>query len=375
MSRFDRYMLSQLMTLFGFFSLVLVAVYWVNRAVLLFNHLVGDGQSVQLFLEFTALSLPNVIRIMLPVSAFAASVYVTNRLSTESELVVMQAVGFSAFRLARPVLIFGIIVAVLVSLLGHVLVPASRTALAQRTVELSQNITAKFLSEGKFLHPAPGLTLFISRINQQGEMHDIYLSDARSARSRTTYSARRALLVQSESGPKLVMFDGMAQTLDLSNDHLAVTRFQESTYDLASLIAPAGIRKRDVDELSTPVLLRADPADIAQTDDDKAQFLYTAHRRFADALNAIVTALIGFAALLQGRFSRFGNWRKILMGVFLLIVMQILIDWSAGVAVRNAHLWPVTYLPALIGGLASVFLLWRAQQPARRPILRARLSS
>ncbi|MDE3027762.1 MAG: LptF/LptG family permease, partial [Paracoccaceae bacterium] len=88
MSRFDRYMLSQLMMLFGFFSLVLVAVYWVNRAVLLFNALIGDGQSMGIFLEFTALTLPNVIKIMLPVSAFAASVYVTNRLSTESELVV-----------------------------------------------------------------------------------------------------------------------------------------------------------------------------------------------------------------------------------------------------------------------------------------------
>ena len=89
-------MLSQLMALFGFFSLVLVLVYWVNRAVLLFDRLIGDGQSALVFLEFTALTLPNVIRLVLPVSAFAAAVYVTNRLSTESELVVVQATGFSA---------------------------------------------------------------------------------------------------------------------------------------------------------------------------------------------------------------------------------------------------------------------------------------
>ncbi|MCP4819364.1 MAG: LPS export ABC transporter permease LptF, partial [Shimia sp.] len=37
MSRFDRYILSQLLTLFGFFALVLVSVYWVNRAVVLFD--------------------------------------------------------------------------------------------------------------------------------------------------------------------------------------------------------------------------------------------------------------------------------------------------------------------------------------------------
>ena len=43
MSRFDRYLLSQLLALFGFFALVLVAVFWVNRAVGLFDQLIGDG--------------------------------------------------------------------------------------------------------------------------------------------------------------------------------------------------------------------------------------------------------------------------------------------------------------------------------------------
>ncbi|MCB2138640.1 MAG: LptF/LptG family permease, partial [Rhodobacteraceae bacterium] len=100
MSRFDRYMLSQLMMLFGFFALVLVAVYWVNRAVQLFDRLIADGQSAWTFLEFTALTLPYVIRIVLPIAAFIAAVYATNRMAGESELVVMRATGFSPFRMA-----------------------------------------------------------------------------------------------------------------------------------------------------------------------------------------------------------------------------------------------------------------------------------
>ena len=73
MSKFDRYMLSQLMMLFGFFALVLVSVYWINRAVSLFDQLISDGQSAWVFLEFTALTLPNVIRLVLPVAAFVAT--------------------------------------------------------------------------------------------------------------------------------------------------------------------------------------------------------------------------------------------------------------------------------------------------------------
>ena len=107
--------MSQLLALFGFFALVLVAVYWVNRAVRLFDRLIADGQSAWVFLEFTALTLPYVIRLVLPVAAFVATVYVTNRLSRDSELVVMQATGFSPWRLARPVAYFGLVVAALMT--------------------------------------------------------------------------------------------------------------------------------------------------------------------------------------------------------------------------------------------------------------------
>ena len=109
MSRYDRYVLSQYLLFFGFFALVLVAVFWINRAVVLFDRLIGGGQSAMVFLEFTALTLPNLIRMVLPMAAFAASVYVTNRLSSESELTVMQATGSSPWRLARPALVFGLI--------------------------------------------------------------------------------------------------------------------------------------------------------------------------------------------------------------------------------------------------------------------------
>ena len=69
MPRIDRYILSQMLTLFGFFALVLVSVYWINRAVSLFEQLMSDGQTALVVLEFTALTLPVVISVVLPVAA------------------------------------------------------------------------------------------------------------------------------------------------------------------------------------------------------------------------------------------------------------------------------------------------------------------
>ena len=190
MSRFDRYLLSQLVALFGFFALVLVSVYWVNRAVGLFDRLLGDGHSALVFLELSLLMLPNVIRLVLPIAAFAAAVFVTNRLTQESELVVMQATGFSAFRLARPVLYFGAIVTALHLVLMNLLVPWSGAMLAEREAALSENVTARYLNEGQFMHPAAGVTIYIREITPEGELRDLFLADDRSEVERTTYTAR-----------------------------------------------------------------------------------------------------------------------------------------------------------------------------------------
>ena len=202
-ARFDRYMLSQLMMLFGFFSLVLVSIYWINQAVRLFDWLIGDGQTVWVFLEFSALTLPGVIRIVLPVAGFAAAVYVTNRMSADSELTVVQSTGFSAFRVARPVMMFASVVLMMMLVLTGLLVPLASRAYSERSLEVSQNTAARLLTEGRFLSPAEGLTFYIRDITPSGELLDIFLSDTHNAAESITYTADRAFLVKGDQGPQL----------------------------------------------------------------------------------------------------------------------------------------------------------------------------
>lgn len=365
MSRFDRYLLSQLLALFGFFSLVLVGVYWINRAVGLFEQLIGDGQSALVFLEFSVLTLPNVIRLVLPVSAFVAAVYVTNRLTSDSELVVMQATGFSAFRLARPVAYFGLIVALMMLLLMHVLVPASRGSLAARTAEVSQNVSARFLKDGQFLHPSAGITVYIREVAATGELLDLFLADDRDAAARVSYTAKKALFVRAAEGPKLLMVDGMVQALDAGTQRLSVTRFADFTYDMAGLIAVPGPHDRTVDELSTLDLLAATEAVQRETGESHAALLFEAHSRIAQPFTATAAALIGFGSLLLGAFSRFGLWRQILVAIALLLMVQGLQTLTSGLGIAREGGWMLAYVPPVVGIAIAAFELWLSQRPRR----------
>ena len=360
MSRFDRYMLSQLLVLFGFFALVLVAVYWVNRALLLLDRLVADGQSAMVFVELSLLTLPTVVQMVLPVAAFAAAVYVTNRLMNDSELVVMQATGFSPWRLARPVAVYGGLVALLLALLVHALVPASRSHMAQRSVEISENIAGRFLAEGRFLYPVGGITLYVREITPEGVLRDIFMSDARARGRRVDYTAREAYLVLSGGGgsaARLVMLDGLAQDVDLDSGRLSTTTFDSLTYDLSSLIDAGGLAQMRALDVPTAMLWRADPDDIAAVRSTAAEFRLEFHSRIAQPLLAAVAAVAGFAVLLAGGFSRFGMLRQVIGAATILIVAQLLYNFAAGVALSDIRLAWMIYLPAVLVALVAMLLL------------------
>lgn len=366
MARFDRYMLAQLLVLFGLTAVVLVLIYWINQAVRLFDFLIGSGQTGTVFLEFTVLSLPNVIRLVLPVAAFVAAVFVTNRLSSESELVVVQSTGYSPFRLARPVFVFGLIVALFVAALVHIAVPLSSARLVDRQAEVRQNVTARLLVEGQFMHPAPGATLYIREITAAGELRDIYLRDARNPDRRVTYTATRALLLRSENGPRLAMFDGIAQSYGAEARRLSVTRFDTLNLGLGQLIGDTDTDdsdRRTYRELSTPELLSGDPDIAREVGQAPAKLIVEGHGRITQSLMALAGPLVGFAALMLGGFSRFGVWKQIFLAVFIIIVLQTFSNALADATQSDPTLWPMIYLPSLSGLLVAAVMLWVAAHP------------
>lgn len=363
MARIDRYMLSQLLVLFGFFSLILVLIYWINRAVRLFDRLIADGQSAWVFLELTSLSLPSIIRLVMPLSAFVAAVYMTNRMSSESELTVVQATGYSPLRLARPVIYFGAIVALLMSILTHLLVPLSTERLTLRSAEISENMTARLLTPGQFLTPSDGVTFYIREITPQGEMLDIFISETADPMRRINYTSAQAYLIRTDEGPQLVMVDGLTQTLDRETNRLVTTSFQDFAYDISALVGGDEVRSRSMYGLPTWDLLFPSQAILEETNRSASQLWLEGHDRFAQAALGFVAALVGFAALVAGGFSRFGLWRNIALAVLLVVLLKMLESTGTSLARSNNALWPMIYLAGFGGIAATAVLLYIAHKP------------
>lgn len=362
-TQYDRYILSSLLRMFGLFALVLVGVYWVNHAVSLFDQLIAGGHSILVFFELSALGLPSLIRIVLPIAGFAAAVYVTNRLSEESELTVMQAIGSSPWRIARPVLVFGLLVGSMMMILSHVLLPAALAQLKLREMEISQYSSTRLLTEGAFLHPTSGITFFIHTIEDDGTLKNIFLSDRRNDAEVVTYTALEAFLFRKDDATTLLMFDGLIQRLQIEDAELTTTSFENFSYDISSLLATKAQRKRTIRELSSQELM-FDHGQIEQFEGfSKGSLLEELHQRFSRALVCIAAAMIGFSALQLGSFSRFVIWHRVALGVILLGIMEALRAPSSAPVIDHPELWPLIYAPALLGIAASTLLLWLSAHP------------
>ena len=355
MAKFDRYMLSQLLMLFGFFALVLVALFWINRAVILFDRLIGDGQTALVFLEFTMLGLPRLITTVLPIATFAGAVYVTNRMTGESELTVLQSTGTSPWRLARPVLVYGVIVALMMSLLSHFLVPMARGELSQREAEISQNVTSRLLTEGEFLHPTDRVTFYTREIDENGVLRDVFLSDRRNVAEGVIYTASEAYLVRNGEGSTLIMVDGIAQRLSSADKRLATAKFADFSFDISALVQRSAEKQVAAGNLTTPALIRTRDALVGTTSPgDLAEEL---HARFAQPLFCIIAAMVGFSTLLVGGFSRFGVWREVVIAFLLLIALDGMRSALSGPVLADARFWPILYAPSAIGLLLITGLL------------------
>jgi lipopolysaccharide export system permease protein len=365
LTKLDRYILSQLTGPFAIFALILIGIYWVARAIGLFDQLIGDGQSVGVFLEITVLFLPQIVAIVLPVVSFAAAVYVSNRLHSDSEMVVLQSSGVPPFRLMRPFIIFGFLVALMAAALSHYLQPLSQQMMQQRQAELTQDMATRLIVGGKFLHPSDNVTFFVGEVSEDGSLVDIFLHDQRTQGRDVTYTAHKAVLFRNAQDARLVMFDGLIQTFDKKELLLTKIQFDEFVFDIGTLTGNTEERKDRITEYSTFEALWPTDEMLRNSGISEVEFVLTAHKRIEQPIQSCVYPLIGMVVLMMGSFSRFGVMRQIFGAVAIVISLSILSVPMHDLIKKDLSLWPLIYMPDLLG-LFIVFVMVRSGNHRRR---------
>ncbi|MBX2856296.1 MAG: LPS export ABC transporter permease LptF [Rhodobacteraceae bacterium] len=371
MTTLERYVLRQMLGPFGFFVLVLTGIVWLMLSLKVINIVVNNGQGAKVFLEFTALLLPMVLSIVLQLSALAASVYALHRLMMESEIIAAFAAGASQLRMSRPVAIFGLGLAAVLAVDTLYLMPTAARQMRDRVAEVRSDVAAGFIRDGRFLHPARGLTVYIREITSQGELRGVMVQDARDRARPVTYTAKSGFLTRVDDRPALVMFEGQAQRFEQGGERLSLLRFDSLAYDLSHFVSSDSVRTRKASERFFWELINPDPT-VAKSEKARGKFIAEGHEQLSAPIYAVTLPMLAAAILFGGAFSRRGFGARVAAALVCGALVRIIGLGAKSATTGEPALWPLMYAVPIGGILIAMWMMsrerWRAGPTKRRDV-------
>ncbi|MEQ1889426.1 MAG: LPS export ABC transporter permease LptF [Alphaproteobacteria bacterium] len=355
----SRYIIFQIAGPLGFFIFSLTGVIWLTQSLRLLDIIITKGQSAATYIAFTALVIPSVLSLILPIAFFCAVLYALYRLSSDHELVVLSATGLSAWGIVRPLLQLACCVTAAAYVINLWLMPMANTRLKDQVMEIRADLAATLLKEGAFSNPILGLTVYIRERDSNGDMRGILVHDNRQLNNPITYMAERGALVKTGAGPRLIMLNGNVQRRAAQKSEnggsLSLLYFDRYVYDLSEFMSGEGVRWKEPEERYLSELFFPDETLGDQT--HREEFLAEAHRRLSSPLYVFAFAIIALAVQLSAQFSRRSPfWRP---GAALAIAVAIRLGGLGleNLVEKNPLLIPGLYLWPLLVTAGGLFLL------------------
>ena len=355
--KLDLYILRQLSIIFLFFLFVFTLIFWINRAINLFDQLISDGHSSSIILQFVLLNLPSTTTLVFPLACFAAVIFVTNRLKNDSELTVLESAGLSPWRMNKPYFIFGLISMIILAFFTTFIVPNTAKIIDEIQIEFDSSVSARLLKDGKFIHPFKGVTFYIKEIKSDGTLVNVFLHDKRNKNEFITYTATRAFLAKDDNKTVLYMENGLIQTIGTLNKELSTTEFKSIAIDLSDAINQRENNTTHLSQVSTWLLIKDRQQVAIETKASKELIGLELHNRLHRPIFCFVAAILGFSTLLMGNYSKFGFGRQITLAVSIIVVIKITESYTTKLSLQNSLLWPLIYFPSLIGIISSILFL------------------
>ncbi len=240
MNSLSRYILKQSFSVMLLVTGALTAAVWLAQSLRLVDLIINRGLSAETFLYLALLILPRFLDIVLPIGAFIAVLFVFNRLTTESELVVMRAAGMSQYALAKPVLVLSGLCFLFLMALSAYFLPAANREFKDLQFEIRNKFVSSLLQEGAFTTITDKLTIYIGNRNNRGEVNGLLIDDERDPGHPVTLVAERGAFADAAGASRIIMVNGNRQQYDRDSGKLNVLSFTRYVLDLDTV--------RDVDE-------------------------------------------------------------------------------------------------------------------------------
>ena len=293
-------------TTLGAFLVVLVsltAVIWVTQALRDIDLMTSQGQTILVFVGITGLIVPLLILVIAPIALLIAVAHTLNKLSADSEIIVMNAAGMSPWILFRAFMSAAIVVSILVMAISAYFAPKGLRMLRDWLTEVRANVVSTIVQPGRFTSIENGVTIHIRERRRNGQLVGIFLDDQRNPKERMTVLAETGELIDNDNGTFLVLQTGVVQRQEAGQHDPAMVAFDRYAFDLSQFSAGPQAVKYSIRERYLWQLMFPDPKDPFYIE-QPGQFRAELHDRLIAPLYPLAFVVIAFAYLGAPRTNR-----------------------------------------------------------------------
>jgi lipopolysaccharide export system permease protein len=349
MGSIDKYIFRTTLASFALVLVSLTGVIWITQALRGIDLMTSQGQTILTFLGVTSLVIPALVLIISPIALMIAVSHTLNKLATDSEIIVMNAAGFSPFRLFRPFFYATCVVALLVAFIAAYLAPDGMRRLKQWDADITADVLANILQPGRFAQLDQNLTIRIRERQPGGLLTGIFIDDRRDPKERVSIVADHGTVVKTDSGSFLILEDGNLERFEVGKRDPALVAFGRYAFDMSKFSNQGrdialGIRERYLWELISP------PEDDPVYKEVPGQFRAELHDRFMAPIYPFAFAALTFAFLGAPRTTR--QSRNFSIGSSILAVFVLrMIGFACSVTAVKSPVAPLVQYLMLFGAI------------------------
>lgn len=293
-------------TTFGAFLMVLVGLtsaIWMTQALREVDLMTSQGQTVLVFIGITSLIIPNLVMVIAPVALVTAVAHNLHKLTTDSEIIVMNGAGMRPWFLLQPFIAVTIVTSLLLTVISAYVAPESLRLLRRWLTEVRTDLVSTIVQPGRFVAIEGGLAFNIRERRPNGLLVGILMDDRRDPAQRVTILAEHGEILKNDKGNFLILENGSIQRHELKQRDPNIVLFDRYAFDLSQFSGGPQVVKYSVRERYLWQLWKPDPND-PQYKEQPGQFRAELHDRILAPLYPLAFVLIGFAFLGAPRTTR-----------------------------------------------------------------------
>jgi len=358
MGSIDRYIFRTTLASFAVVLVSLTGVIWITQALRGIDLMTSQGQTILTFLGITGLVIPALILIISPIALMISISHTLNKLATDSEIIVMNAAGFSPLRLFVPFFYATCVVSVLVAFIASYLAPDGMRRIKQWDAEITADVLTNILQPGRFAQLDQNLTIRIRERQPGGVLAGIFVDDRRDPKERVTIIADHGTILRNENGSYLVLEDGNLQRFEAGKRDPALVAFGRYAFDMSKFSnrgrdVTLGIRERYLWELLSP-----SPDDPVYTS-LSGQFRAELHDRFLAPIYPFAFSVLTFAFLGTPRTTRQSRGFSIGCAALAVFGLRMAGFACSVMTVKNPAAAAVQYLMLVAAIAGGMFIIAR----------------